>query len=66
VPAVVGSDTYKGGVLLPDGRVVLVPSQAAAVGLYVPATTAPTSAYSLSQALSRAMNALLLPYVNKL
>jgi hypothetical protein len=57
---------YCGGVLLPDGRVVLVPRNAAAVGLYDPATNSSTPAYSVSRPLSPAMNALLLPYVNKL
>merc|ERR1740129_1934646 len=31
-------DNYHGGVLLPDGRVVFVPTDAASVGLYDPST----------------------------
>jgi hypothetical protein len=33
-----GKGKYAGGVLLPDGRVVFVPSYAASVGVYDPAT----------------------------
>ena len=57
---------YQGGVLLPDGRVALVPWHTAAVGLYDPATHGSAPAYALSRALPPAVNALLLPYVNKL
>ena len=34
----VGDYKYAGGVLLPDGRVVMVPQNAAHVGLYDPST----------------------------
>ena len=41
----VGMDQFKysGGVLLPDGRVVLVPSNAMAIGLYDPAANTLTA-----------------------
>jgi hypothetical protein len=61
-----GDNKYQGGVLLPDGRVVFVPRRAEHVGLYDPGTNGSTPAYTLSRAPSPAMNALLLPYVNKL
>ena len=64
----VGSGQYKyvGGVLLPDGRVLLVPLNADTVGLYdVGASTASKPAYTLSQPLSPSWNAALLPYYNK-
>ena len=67
-PAVVPAGGYKyvGGVLLPDGRVALVPDKVAAVGLYDPATNGSAPAYALSRAVPPAVNALLLPYVNTL
>ena len=67
-PAVVpaGGSKYLGGVLLPDGRVVFVPWDAAAVGLYDPGTNGSAPAYALSRAPTPALNALLLPYANKL
>ena len=43
-----------------------VPCGAAAVGLYAPATNCSAPAYALSRAAPPAVNALLLPYVNKL
>jgi len=55
---------YWGGVLLPDGRVVLVPSLANHVGLYDGGATRSGAAYTVD-ALSPAVNALLLPYYNK-
>jgi hypothetical protein len=61
----VGSDKYAGGVLLPDGRVVLVPDGAEHIGLYDGGGPRNDPAYTLP-ALSPAMNALLLPYYNKL
>ena len=51
------------GVLLPDGRVLLVPRNADTIGLYDPQSTKP--AYTLSQPLSPSWNAALLPYYNK-
>ena len=60
-----GSYKYIGGVLLPDGRVVLVPDAAAHVGLYDAGGTASGAAYTVP-ALPPARNALLLPYYNKL
>ena len=56
---------YIGGVLLPDGRVVLVPSNANRVGLYDAGGTRAGSAYSVSN-IAQGENALLLPYYNKL
>ena len=41
-PNVGAQGKYFGGVLLPDGRVVLVPCDAATIGLYDPATTTMT------------------------
>ena len=55
---------YEGGVLLPDGRVVLVPANAAHMGLYDAGGTRNGAAYSVA-AVSDALNALLLPYYNK-
>ena len=44
---------YQGGVLLPDGHVVLVPTYADTVGLYNPgASAASKPAYTLSQPFS--------------
>ena len=60
----VGGDKYNSGVLLPDGRVVLVPWNAAHVGLYDAGGTRNGAAYSVA-AVSDAINALLLPYYNK-
>ena len=60
-----GDDKYLGGVLLPDGRVVLVPCDAKHVGLYDAGGTRNGAAYSVA-AISDAINALLLPYYNKL
>ena len=56
---------YQGGVLLPDGRVLLVPANAKHVGLYDAGGTSGGSAYTVS-AMREATNALLLPYYNKL
>lgn len=56
---------YIGGVLLPDGRVVLVPSNANRVGLYDAGGTRAGSAYSVSN-IAQGENAMLLPYYNKL
>jgi hypothetical protein len=56
---------YWGGVLLPDGRVVLVPSGANHVGLYDAGGTRNGAAYTVA-ALAPADNTLLLPYYNKL
>ena len=50
--------------LLPDGRVVLVPWDAKHVGLYDAGGTANGVAYTV-QAMRPARNALLLPYYNK-
>ena len=55
---------YIGGVLLPDGRVVLVPNCANHVGLYDAGGTRNGAAYTVA-VLSPATNALLLPYYNK-
>ena len=55
---------YKGGVLLPNGRVVLVPAFADMIGLYDPNESLPP-AYTLSRPLPLSWNALLLPYYNK-
>ena len=60
-----GGDKYEGGVLLPDGRVVLVPWNANHVGLYDGGATRSGATYTV-RALSPAVNALLLPYYNKL
>ena len=59
-----GIDKYIGGVLLPDGRVVLVPYHAAHVGLYDAGGTTNGAAYTVST-VPPARNALLLPYYNK-
>ena len=59
-----GNYKYWGGVLLPDGRVVLVPHNAAHVGLYDAGGTRNGFAYSVA-AISDAVNVLLLPYYNK-
>ena len=56
---------YDGGVLLPDGRVLMVPDHADHVGLYDGGATRSGAAYSVD-ALSPAVNVLLLPYYNKL
>jgi hypothetical protein len=56
---------YAGGVLLPDGRVVLVPSWANHVGLYDAGGTRNGAAYTVA-ALAPPENALLLPYYHKL
>ena len=56
---------YVGGVLLPDGRVVLVPFNANRVGLYDAGGTRGGSAYSVAN-VGQAENTLLLPYYNKL
>ena len=55
---------YAGGVLLPDGRVVLAPTEAKHMGLYDAGGTRNGAAYSVA-AVSDAVNALLLPYYNK-
>ena len=59
-----GTYKYGGGVLLPDGRVLLVPVGANHVGLYDGGATRSGAAYTVG-ALSPAVNALLLPYYNK-
>ena len=56
---------YAGGVLLPDGRVLLVPADANHVGLYDAGGTRNGAAYTVA-ALAPADNTLLLPYYNKL
>ena len=58
-----GSDKFVGGVLLPDGRVVLVPTNAAAVGLYNGTSARP--AYTVSGSMPASWGTLLLPYYNK-
>ena len=60
-----GSGKYIGGVLLPDGRVVLVPRDAKHVGLYDAGGTRKGAAYTVAS-MTPAWNALLLPYYNKL
>ena len=60
-----GSLKYIGGVLLPDGRVVLVPYDAEHVDLYDAGGTRNGAAYTV-RAVPAAVNALLLPYYNKL
>ena len=60
-----GSYKYAGGVLLPDGRVVLVPYDAKRVGLYDAGGTRNGAAYTIPP-IPDACNALLLPYYNKL
>ena len=52
-----------GGVRIPDGRVVMAPSSAANVGLFLPNTSTP--AYTVPT-LPAAWNALLLPFYNKM
>ena len=59
-----GGGKYYGGVLLPDGRMVLAPTEAKHVGLYDAGGTRNGAAYSVT-AVSDAVNALLLPYYNK-
>ena len=60
-----GTGKYEGGVLLPDGRVVLVPTFAERVGLYDAGGTRKGAAYTVRN-VPVAVNALLLPYYNKL
>ena len=59
-----GSTHYRGGVVLPDGRVVLVPWDADHVGLYDAGGTRNGAAYPVAP-ISDACNVLLLPYYNK-
>lgn len=59
-----GGLKYNGGVLLPDGRVVLVPCRAHHVGLYDAGGTANGATYTV-HALTPARTALLLPFYNK-
>ena len=60
-----GGGQYTGGVLLPDGRVVLVPDLAHHVGLYDAGGTRNGAAYIVPP-MADACNAVLLPYYNKL
>ena len=61
-----GQEKFAGGVLLPNGRVVLVPANANTVGLFDPSTsTTRKPAYTLSQPLPPSWNVALLPYYNK-
>ena len=64
LPAAGGGNKYEGGVLLPDGRVLLVPYYANHVGLYDAGGTRNGAAYTVAT-LARARNVLLLPYYNK-
>ena len=59
-----GFAKYAGGVLLPDGRVLMAPNNAARVGLYDAGGTRNGAAYTVA-AVAPADSALLLPYYNK-
>ena len=50
-----------GGVLLPDGRVVLVPSNAATIGLYDPATNTMTVGPNVGMGPGKYIGGVLLP-----
>ena len=54
-------DKYYGGVLLPDGRVVLVPANAATIGLYDPATNTMTAGPNVDTSLDIYYGGVLLP-----
>ena len=54
-------DKYQGGVLLPDGRVVLVPYSATTIGLYDPATNTMTVGPNVGTGGDKYRDGVLLP-----
>ena len=59
-----GSYNYRGGVLLPSGKVAFVPFNADNVGMFDPGSAEP--AYTVSGGVPDAWRALLSPHFNKL
>jgi len=57
----VGSDAYSGSVLLPDGRVILVPHSAGAIGIFNPATNTYSTTTNIGLGLYKYWGGVLLP-----
>jgi len=56
-----GSDAYSGGVLLPDGRVVLVPHNAGAIGIFNPTTNMYSTTINIGTGIYKYWGGVLLP-----